>query len=410
MNIWFFSAHDQPKGRSSRTYDFSKELVKLGHKVTMFTNSICHWTQEDCLSPDEKWRFEYHDGIKVVWLKTIKYNGNGLKRGLNMISNARRAFQASAVLKDRPDVVVGPSVPIGTGWAAQKIAERKRAAFVYEVRDVWPIALVDNGGMSKFSPIYFAFRYIEKTLYRKSFKISSTVPLLYDHVKNSGGDPNKIIWLPNGVDFSRFQGFDKYQGGTSKKLVVMYVGGFGAAHDVISIVRAATLLQKKGNEQFYFVIVGDGVNKAKCEHEAAYHKLINIEFRGSVLKSDVPKIQMEADILIASVKNSAIYRFGLNLNKLYDYFASSRPVIFSGKAENDPVIASKAGFTIEPENPEKMVEALLKFSKMSPVERIEMGKRGRVYVEKEFNMKNLGKRMEKMLFQAVSEKESKYGY
>ena len=108
LNIWYLSAHDQPKGQSSRTYDFSCELAKCGHQVTMFTNSYCHWTHAERLENFEKWRIEDIDDIRVVWLRTVHYKGNGLKRGLNMISNAWRSLQAACRLPDKPDVVIGP--------------------------------------------------------------------------------------------------------------------------------------------------------------------------------------------------------------------------------------------------------------------------------------------------------------
>lgn len=404
MNIWYLSAHDQPRGRSARTYDFSKQLVNRGHQVTMFTNSYDHWTHEDYLSPQEKWRIEEIDGIQVVWMKTIKYTGNGLGRGLNMISNAYRAIQVARTLSDKPDVVIGPSVPIGTGWAALMIAKMKGAAFVFEVRDVWPIALVDDGGLSKSNPIYYAFRYIEKFLYRNSQRISSTLPFIYQHVLDSGCNPEKIAWIPNGVDFQRFSGFDRYEGGKNFPLVVMSVGGFGAAHDPITIVRAAAILQKVGNNKLHFVLVGNGPKRIECQLEATLNNLTNVEFRDSVEKFEVPRLQMEADIFIASVIDSPIYRFGINLNKMYDYFASARPVIFSGNSRNDPIADSRAGFSIAPENADAMVDALEKLSEMSGPERVEMGARGRRYVEKEFGMGKLAERMELLLLQAIKDK------
>ena len=404
MNIWYLSAHDQPKGQSSRTYDFSRELVKRGHHVTMFTNSYCHWTHEERLQTHEKWRTEEIDGIRVVWLRTVHYTDNGLKRGFNMLSNAWRSIQVARTLSDKPDVVIGPSVPLGTGWAASQIARMKGAAFVFEVRDVWPIALVDDGGLSKRSPIYYAFRSIEKYLYRKSQRISSTLPFIYQHVAESGSKPEKVTWIPNGVSFERFSGFEGYDGGEKRPLVAMYVGGFGNAHDVITIVRSAHILQQKGNNNYRFVIVGNGVKRPECEREASLNKLLNIEFRDSVPKVDIPRIQMESDILIACVLDSAAYRFGLNLNKIFDYFASGRPVIFSGNAPNDPIAESGGGFSIPPENPEAMVAALEKYLELSPAERTEMCKRGRRWVENEFDMRKLGDRMESLLLQAIKEK------
>ncbi len=404
MNIWYLSAHDQPKGRSSRTYDFAKELVKLGHNVTMFTNSICHWTYEDCLNESKKWRAEEIDGIRVIWLKTTPYSGNGWRRGINMISNARRSMQVSKFLTDTPDVVIGPSVPLGTGWAAAKIARQKNAAFVFEVRDVWPIALVDDGGLSKHNPIYYIFRLMEKKLYKEAVKISSTLPYLDDHVKDSGSDPSKLRCIPNGADLNRFEGFDEYSGGNDK-LTVMYIGGYGQAHDVITIIRAAAILQERNNDNFKFIIIGNGPKKPECEKEASNNNLKNIEFRNPIPKADIPKAQSQSDILVASVLDSPIYRFGLNLNKMYDYFASSRPVIFSGKSKNDPVAESNAGYSIPPENPEAMVETLLKILALSPEQRRAMGRRGRSYVESKYQMSALGKYMEKMLIEAVNEKE-----
>jgi len=408
MNIWYFSAYDQPKGKSSRTYDFAYQLVKKGHQVTMFTNSYCHWTQKEKLSKGEKWRIEIVDGIRVVWLRTFHYKGNGWQRGINMLTNIWRSMQASNTFKDKPVVVIGPSVPIGTGWVALMIAKKRKAAFVYEVRDVWPIALVDDGGLSKKSFTYHVFRYLEKMLYQNSDRISATMPFLHEHVTSSGGDSRIIEWMPNGVNFERFSGYSTYQGGEQCSLTAMYIGGFGTAHDVITIVRAAKILQQQGNDKIKFIIIGDGPKRQTCIKEAESNGLKNIVFRDPVTKSDVPKAQMEADILMASVLDSDAYRFGLNLNKIYDYFASSRPVIFCGNAPNDPIDASHAGYSLPPEDPSALSKTLLSHMTLTSEERVGMGRRGNDYVRKEFDMSNLGERMELLLIRAIEQNKSGY--
>lgn len=402
MNIWFLSAHDQPRGNSSRTYDFALELIRLGHRVTFFTNSYNHWTHEEILREGESWRIEEIDGIRVVWLRTFHYEGNGWRRGVNMVTNAYRALQASAALPDSPDVVVGPSVPLGTGWAAARIARRTGAAFVFEVRDVWPIALVDDGGLSRHSPVYFVFRSIEKQMYRRADRISATMPFVFHHVAESGADAGKVQWLPNGVSRERFSDYAHYDGGAPDKVVVMYVGGFGAAHDVESLVRAAGILQVEAPGAFRFVIVGDGPKKAGCIAEARASGLTNIEFRDPIPKAEVPRIQAQADVLVAAVTDSDAYRFGLNLNKICDYFASARPVVFSGRAPNDPISESGAGFSVPPESPRSMAEALTKVLALPPAERRAMGERGRSYVETNFDMRVLGKKMEALMIDAAT--------
>ncbi len=405
MNVWYLSAYDQPKGLSSRTYDYSRQLVERGHCVTMFTNSYCHWTHVEHLNPGEKWRVEEIDGIRVVWLRTTPYIGNGLRRGLNMLANALRCIQASKVLGEKPDVVVGPSVPLGTGWAASRIAKAKDAAFVFEVRDVWPIALVENGGLSKKNPVYYAFRSIEKHLYQKANAISSALPFIHSHVSQSGGDPGKVTWMPNGIDFARYPVVASYSCGEKAAPVVMYVGGFGAEHDVLTIMKSAKILRDNGTTGLRFILVGDGVKRSECQRFAAAHGLSNIvEFRNPIPKTDVPKLLMESDILIACLIDSAVYRFGINLNKLYDYLAAARPIIFAGRAPNNPVMESGAGFSVPPEDPDEIAAALEKMLQMSVEERRAMGNRGRLYAEREFDMRKLGGRMESLLLSSIKHK------
>ncbi len=54
----------------------------------------------------------------------------------------------------------------------------------------------------------------------------------------------------------------------------------------------------------------------------------NVEFREPIAKADIPSVQTEADILVAAVTDSLRFRFGLNMNKIFDYCTSARPVVF----------------------------------------------------------------------------------
>lgn len=401
MKIWYLSAYDQPRGQSTRTHDFSRELVNRGHEVTFFTNSFCHFKHTELLDEHELWRIEMVDGIRVVWLKTRHYSGNGVGRGLNMLDNVIRIFQATKELDDNPDVVLGPSVPLLTGWAAARLAGRYGVPFIFEVRDVWPDALVDIGGLSKNSLLYYGFRYIEKMLYAKAAFISSTLPHLSKHVAASGSDPCKIVCIPNGVDLVPYTPDLDYDGGEGRQLIVMYVGGFGLDHDVTTIIRAAKLLQDEEDQSFRFVVIGGGVRKVAAEQEVLSYKLRNLELRDPIPKCSIPETQRGADILVAAITNSKSYRFGLNLNKLCAYFASARPILFSGNPPNDPVHDSGAGLSVTAESPQAMVEGLRKLAAKGAVERIEMGARGRLYAQTTLSMEVLGSRMEKMLLSAI---------
>lgn len=408
MKVWYVSAYDQPKGQSTRTYDYSRELVARGHDVTMFCNGYCHFTGREHLNPGEAWRVEFVDGIRVVWLRTYHYRGNGVGRGLNMLTNVWRLIRATRALGLRPDVVLGPSVPLLTGWGANYLARKYHVPFIFEVRDVWPDALVDIGGLKKSSAAYRVFRAIEKQLYRQAARISSTLPYLQDHVRRAGSDPAKIVCIPNGVDVSTFKEGQDYSGG-QVPLVVMYVGGFGLDHDVPTIIRAAKILQDEGSNEFRFVIIGGGVRKEACEAEAAQYGLGNLEFLPPVPKTSLPAVQARADILVAAITDSPSYRFGLNLNKLCTYFASSRPVVFSGNPPNDPVREAGAGLSIRAEDPAAMVKALRELLAAGPAQRKLMGENARRYAENTLSLAALGRKMDSMLRAAVDEYRARNG-
>lgn len=407
MRIWYLSAYDQPKGQSSRTYDFALELVKLGHDVTIFTNSYCHFTHVEKLTSGERWRLEDVEGIKVVWMKTIAYEGNGFWRAMNMLSNVWRIFESSRKMPESPDVVIGPSVPLLTGWAALALARFKRAAFVFEVRDVWPQALVDLGNLRKGSFPYLVLRFIEKYLYSKADRISAVLPYTWKHVELSGADPGKVKWIPNGANLERFVEIDRLRYSDDSS-IVMYVGGFSATHDIATVLKVAKIFQEENNHNTRFVVVGSGKSKSDCLREASLLGLSNVEFRDTVPKSKVPELQAEADILIACVKDTPVYQFGINSNKLYDYLASAKPIVFSGAVPNDPVAESGAGFTVRPESPEEMAEAIKKILQLSPQERVRMGQLGRAYAESEFDVRRLALRMESLLKSAIGD-GSRYG-
>jgi len=401
MKIWFLSAYDQPNGRSSRTYDFAKTLTEFGHQVTFFTNSYCHWTHTDFLSRDEKYRFEKVDGIDIVWLKTRPYQGNGLGRGLNMISNAYRIMTVAPLMQEKPDVILAPSVPLGTGWAGAKLAKKFACAFVFEIRDLWPRSLVTNGGLSKRSPIYHLFRLIEKHLYRRADLISTVLPFVHEHVEKSGGNPDHIWVIPNGVNTSERERSSAIKSADNKILNATYVGGFGTPHDVESIVLAAQILQDTGGAHYSFHIYGDGPKKKGCEQLAKSLGLGNMTFYGSIPKKEIPAALADSDITFATATDTDTNLFGMNANKIYDYFASSKPVIFAGKTRNDPVKEADAGYSLSPERPEEIARALTAFASLDEIERVKMGNRGRRYVCDNYDIVVLAKKMERMLSLAV---------
>ena len=99
------------------------------------------------------------------WIKTGSYNGNGLKRALTMVRFVMKLRKnAKWIVKNwSPDVIITSSTyPIDT-YAGQKIKkfrkkkDGKEAKLIHEVHDMWPITLIEIGGMKKTNPFVILF-------------------------------------------------------------------------------------------------------------------------------------------------------------------------------------------------------------------------------------------------------------
>lgn len=146
-------------------------------------------------------------------------------------------------------------------------------------------------------------------------------------------------------------------------------------------------------ENLGFVFVGDGPEKPRLIAMANEMNLANVEFRKSVPKDEVSGVLCEADATILILKNLPLYRYGISLNKLFDYMAAARPVILAGNPINNPVKEANCGFTVPPRAPHALAEAIVKLNQMPNEERVAMGRRGRECVEKHHAIPALAKRL-----------------
>ena len=404
MRIVIFSPYEQPYAQTSRNFDFATRLVSRGHEVIIFTNNFCHRTRRRFFESKGSGgqTVVNFKGVSVVWLNSRPYFDNSIGRAWNALSFVWLALTSARGEIVSPEVVVADSVPPTAGLLGWAVAKSFRARFIYQIRDVWPIALVYDGALTKASPIYWILRVIEKFLYKHSDSICSSLRNVSGHVESSGADPRKVVWIPNGVDLDRFAVPSPLKrggcevGGEQYELKVIYTGGYGNAHDVLSIVKAASITWKSGY-RFLFELYGDGVKRAGCEEFAQQEAVDNVRFFDSVPRESVPDVLSTADVLVAAVTDSDAYQFGLNLNKLYDYFAAARPVVLSCRAVEDPVRDSGCGFTVTPECPQEMAAALVRLHALGESDRAELGAKARWFAEKHYDVNRLVDVYEEMI-------------
>jgi glycosyltransferase involved in cell wall biosynthesis len=397
-NVWIFNHYaTKPDEPATRAYDFGKELVKKGHKVTIFASSFSHYKfKEKYLNSREKWRVEEFNGVRFVWIRTFPYKKNDWRRVLNMLSYAWRVLLISRKFDEKPEIIIGTCVHPFAVLSAYLVSKNKKSRFFFEVTDLWPQNLIDMGKFKKSHPVVSLLALVEKFLFRKAEKIIIIPPGIRSYIENLGVDKEKIIWIPNGVDLSRYKDIKPYNGGRGEKIVFMYSGIHSKYASLEIILKAAQKLQKEGVNNLRFVLVGDGSEKPGLIKTAQEMQLNNVEFWDMVPKSEVYKVLNQADVFISIIKD-VVGMAGVSSNKLNDYLASGRPIIFAVNSKNNPVKDARAGITIPPENSEALVLVVKKMVSLKPEERVRMGRNGIEYAKKYIDIKILAEKFEKLL-------------
>lgn len=403
--IWILNHHAIPPqvGGGTRHYDFSRELVKRGYRVYIFASSFLHYHYTNLLGQDEKIREELIDGIHWIWVNTRAYKGNGKDRILGMI-DYYRAMMKRYRSYPKPDVIIGSAVHLLACVAAYKISRKLSIKFVSEIRDLWPETLIELGSLKRNGIVARMMFALEKYVYKRSDRIIVTAPGMADYISDRGIKKERIIYINNGVDVRTYdKRLLQYKIGDTQVSFgeqgfnVVYLGAMGTANALDTLIDAAKRIRDKGIPEIQFTLVGDGPLTEKLKRKSEDYQLQNIRFFNSVPKQYVPGVLAYADCLIFSANDSPLYRFGISANKLFDYLCSSKPLIFAINTINDLVKESGGGISIKPEDAGQMADAILKIYHMTEEERIEMGSKGRAFVEKNFDIPILVNKLEEVI-------------
>lgn len=399
-NIWIINQYavtqEMPGG--TRHYDFGKELTKRGYDVTISASSF-HYNlhRELKLTESEKWRVEYIDGIRFLWIRSFPYQRNDWRRVVNMVSFMWRSYWIGRDMMkhehfQKPDIIIGSTVHLLAVLSSYLLAKYYRATFLVEIRDLWPQTLIDMGILKEEDLITNILRLLEMFLYKRARKIIILSPKSKGYLISRGIDKRKISLIPNGVDILRNNLIipKKVNTGVFK---VIYAGSIGIANHLNKVLQAADIIQKNTPFPIHFILVGEGGEKDNLIKQVKKLNLTNVELRKPVSKINLPFLLQEADILLLADYN-VLYG---SSNKLFDYMASGKPIVFATSARHNRVYAAGCGIVVLPQDSAALAQAILILYRMSPSERRAMGEKGRWYVQKYHSIPLLVNKLEKVM-------------
>lgn len=376
-------------GMAYRIYQFSREFVERGHEVMIVAASYSHVRRINPIVNNEL-TDEQIDGINYKWIKTPKYQGNGVGRVVHMfLYNLKLWFYAKKIAKSfNPDVVIASGVSPLDFIGCYRIAKCSGAKICLEVGDLWPLTPMELGGYSSKHPFIRVMQKVENFAYRHTDTVISLLPCAEEYMMLHGLKEGKFHNIPNGIivkDWMTPEQLPQSHQSIIKRLKKegKFMVGFSGTHSISNAL--FTLLDvaiQLLDENIVFVLVGDGPIKDELRKCADSRNINNVYFLPSISKSIIPSFLEAMDILYIGFQKQSLYRFGISPNKIFDYMMASKPILQAIDAGNDIVKEAQCGVSVDAENVTEIVNGILRLKNMPIEEREKLGKNGYEYVLK----------------------------
>lgn len=394
MNIMILDhyAGSEKMGMETRPYYMGKKWVEMGHKVIIVAASFSHLRSKNPFIKED-FQVIKEDGVAFTFVKTPLYTINNNLRRKNVFQYVRTIWKNAATLAEKyhPDVVIASSTYPFDIYPAQKIAAKSGAKLIYEIHDLWPLSIMELHDYKERDMLVKLINIAQKKAVKQSDAVVSILPLANEYLKTRGLTPKKYFYIPNGADLAE-QELSKAPRHTAiirrfreqGKFTVLYLGGFAVANALDEFILAAEMCPKS-----MFILIGNGMDRLRLKKLATSKNIKNVDFIDSVPRKGVIATLKEADCLYIGAKKLGLYKYGIGMNKIFDYMCSGRPIICGIKASENMLEKAGCAFIIEPEDPDAIAEAVKKVRKMPQEQRDSMGEKAVEYCKKNFNYATL---------------------
>lgn len=384
-SVWYISKYGSTPtwGKvGTRGYLIMREISRLGHRAVFIISDSNHLNPVPDLGGP--WMTEDADGVTTRWVRVRKYKAAlSLARIFSWLDFEWRLWRMKTDDLPRPDVVIVSSLSILTIFNGLRLRRKYGARLVFEVRDIWPLTIIEEGGFSPLNPFVMGLRWIEKMAYRRADLIVGTMPNLKQHVDESVGDRHApVACIPFGVDADMIHKAMPLPADWAAthvppgKFVVCHAGTIGVTNALDVLFDCARSMQD--HPEVHFLIVGDGYLRGRYQAECA--DLTNVTFTGSVPKDQVQAVLEHCDVTYFSVQPSKVWQYGLSLNKIVDYMLAGKPILASYTGYPTMIEEAESGTAVPAGDAAALRAEILRLAAMPSESLKAMGERGRAWL------------------------------
>lgn len=339
--IWLINKDSAPIdefGAHLRTFKQAQYFQSKGFDVRIICSSIVHNTNINHLKGEKKfYKEEIYDGIPFVFIKSLKYKSNGIKRILGYVFFSFYLFRLKKKLTKPQIIIHTPKIPFDS--LVFIFSKKIKAKYILEITDLWPLEFEHFGYLSSKNIILKSFYWIEKKLYANANSTVFSMEGCYDYIKEkkwnkeNGGiiDLNKINYINNGIDLHEFEknlitySINDNDLNNKDTFKIIYIGSIRLANNVSQIIDVAKKLMQY--KDIKFLIYGDG-NERKClELRCKNENIDNVIFKDKWIEPKyLPYVLSKASINILNY-GRGWGKYGGSMNKMFMSFASGKPIV-----------------------------------------------------------------------------------
>lgn len=362
----------------TRTFMLMREMARRGHDCLIITSDSNHLTNPPIVPGRDLVNRE--GGVDICWLRTHKYTGaQSIGRMVSWLDFEWRLLRLRKDRFKRPDVVIVSSLSLLTVLNGIWLKRKFKCRLVFEIRDIWPLTLIEEGGFSPKNPLIRLLGWVERLGYRRADAIVGTMPNLEQHVDEQLADHAPVFSVPFGIDPASLSDNEAVPSDwvarfiPDNKFIVCHAGTIGATNALDTLIECAK--ETKAHTDIHFLIVGEG--DLRQQYQDVCKDMDNIVFTGPVPKSMVQSVASYCDLLYFSALKSRVWAYGMSLNKVVDYMLAAKPILGSYTGYRSMVEEAGAGTVVPAEDVGALRSEIERYRAMSVDEREQIGARGR---------------------------------